>query len=621
MTSKPAMRPVTFGGCYGSLHLPAGGRATTGVVLCNPFGYDALCVHRGWRDFAEALSVAGGLATLRFDYPGTGDSEGKEEDPKRFRAWIDSVKAAIRYLRAATGVTRLILCGIRLGAPLAVIAAEELGDIDALVLMAPVISGKRYIRELGMQHQSWLKTPSGRIGAQEVNDGQTVGAFGFLVNSDTLEQLAVVDLIQRERIPATRVLLQDTCDSLFIRQLAARYRDHGASADVQIFPEYDRFLVDPRFSLPPQRAFAGVLEWLGFQSSTASLPAAELLPPAPDARINFAAGHETPVVFGGGRYVGVFCEPRCTHARAPSVLIVNSGGVHRVGDARLAVLMARRLAAQGIASLRMDLGGLGDSLRHEDSSTLEDMYARHAVIDAIAGVEWLVAAGHAEVVTFGACTGAYVSIHTALEHPCVIGCMPINLPFFFWGGPQTKPAAQPVESSRVYWQSIRSPLKWLRLLTGRSNGRAIAMELARRGLMRLTSLASSSFGGRLGVNTSTGAVRQLLTNLEHKRVRTSLVYGSLDAGLDELAIHFGRNRRELGKLTHITVKILERVDHALFSRTAREVVMAYFEEFLHEKFLDVRLADHLDLGAPRKGLAQRMWIQTRRSRADDCGGA
>ena len=606
MTGKPAMRPVTFGGCYGSLHLPAGGRATTGVVLCNPFGYDALCVHRGWRDFAEALSVAGGLPALRFDYPGTGDSEGKEEDPQRFRAWIDSVKAATQYLRAATGVTRVILCGMRLGATLAVIAAEELGDIDTLVLMAPVISGKRYIRELGMQHQSWLKTPGGRDGAQEVNDGRAVGAFGFLVNSDTLEQLAVVDLIQRERIPATRVLLHDTCDSSFIRQLVARYRDHGASADVQIFPEYDRFLVDPRFSVPPQQAFSSVLEWLGVQSSTAELPAAGLLPPAPDARIDFAAGHETPVVFGDGRYVGVFCEPRCTRDRAPAVLIVNSGGVHRVGDARLAVLMARRLAGQGIASLRMDLSGLGDSPCHEDSPTLEDMYARHAVTDAMAGVEWLVAAGNAEVVTFGACTGAYVSMHTALAHPCVTGCMLINLPFFFWGGPQTKPGAQSFESSRVYWQSLRNPHKWLRLLTGRTNGRAIAMELARRGLMRLTSLASSSLEGRLEVNTSTGAIRQLLMDLEHKRVRTSLVYGSLDAGLDELAIHFGRNGAELQKLTNITVKILDRTDHALFLRTARDAVMAHFEDFLQKKFLDMGLADLPDLRVPRQGSTHPM---------------
>ncbi|MFM0566121.1 serine aminopeptidase domain-containing protein [Paraburkholderia sediminicola] len=610
MTAKAVMRPVTFGGCYGSLHLPAGDGATTGMVLCSPFGYDALCVHRGWRDFAEGLTGAGGIPVLRFDYPGAGDSEGNEEDPQRFRAWIDSIKAATQYLRTATGVTRVILCGLRLGATLAVMAAEELGDVDSLILMAPVIAGKRYIRELNMQHQSWLKTPSGRAAVQADDDGRAVGAFGFQLYADTLGQLAAVDLVQRERPAARRVLLHDACDSASMRQLTERYRSHGASADVQIFPEYDKFLVDPRFSVPPRRAFDSVLEWLGFQSGTPATPAVEILPPAADARIDFAAGHETPVVFGGGRYVGVFCQPRCAQERAPAVLLVNTAGAHRVGDGRLAVLMARRLAGQGIASLRMDLGGLGDSLHHEDSPTLEAVYARHSVTDATAGVEWLMAAGHPGVVTFGVCTGAYVSIHTALAHPRVVGCMSVNLPFFVWGGPQTKPGAHHIESSQVYWRSIRSPHKWLRLLSGRANGRAIAVELGRRWCMRLTSLASSPFEGRLGVKTSTGAIRQLLMDLERKGVRTSLVYGSLDAGLDELAIRFGPNGRELGKLTNVTAKILEKVDHSLFSRTAREIVMAHFEEFLLERTFDTGCADVLDATVLHMSSLRRMWIQT-----------
>ncbi|WP_322042754.1 esterase [Paraburkholderia sp. J67] len=614
MNAKPVMRPVTFDGCYGSLHLPAGEAATTGVVLCNPFGYDALCVHRGWRDFAETLSVAGGLPTLRFDYPGTGDSQGNEEDPQRFRAWIDSIKAATRYLRDVAGVTRIVLCGLRLGATLAVMAAEELGHVDGLILMMPVVSGRRYIRELGIQHHSWLKTPGSCADGPVAGDVRAVGAFGFQLHGDAVEQLAVVDLIQRERIPASRVLIQETCDSPATKQLVELYRRGGASVDVQILPEYDRFLVDPRFSAPPLRAFGSVLEWLGFQSGATPLPVAELLAPAADARIDIAAGHERPVVFGNGRYVGVFCEPRGAHERAPAVLIVNSGGAHRVGDGRLAVLMARRLAGQGIASLRMDLGGIGDSLRHEESPTLEDVYSRHAVIDAIAGVEWLVAAGHADVVTFGVCSGAYVSIHTALAHPGVVGCMSINLPFFFWGGPQTRPGAHFIESSRVYWKSIWTPYKWMRLLTGRSNGRAIAIELARRGFVRLSALASSRFGRRLDVKTSTGAIRQLLMNLERKRVRTSLVYGSLDAGLDELASHFGRNGSDLETLMNVKVKILDDVDHALFSRGAREVVMAHFEGFLREKMPDTVRVDVPDTVAPRAGWLQPLWVRASRGK-------
>jgi hypothetical protein len=188
--------------------------------------------------------------------------------------------------------------------------------------------------------------------------------------------------------------------------------------------------------------------------------------------------------------------------------------------------------------------------------------------------------------------------------------MSVNLPFFFWGGPQTKPGAYHVESSQVYWDSIRNPHKWLRLLTGQANGRAIAVELARRWYVRLTSLASRPFEGRFGVNTSTGAIRQLIMDLERKGVQTSLVYGSLDTGLDELAIRFGPKGSELGKLTNVTVNILKRMDHALFSRTAREVVMAHFEEFLRERTLAAGRADVLDAAVLHMSSLRRMWLQT-----------
>lgn len=588
MTGNPTMRPVTFGCCYGWLHLPVGHNATTGVVLCSPFGHDALCVHRGWRDFAIALTAFCGMPALRFDYPGAGDSDGNEEDPQRFRTWIDSIKAAAQYLRATTGVTRLILCGLRLGATLAVLAAEELEGVDSLVLMVPVIAGKRYIRELGMQHQSWLKSATGRESVDPYDHARAVGAFGFQLYADTLEQLAAVDLVRQARASAPRVLLHDICDSVSVSGLAERYRGHGARADVQIFPEYDKFLVDPRISVPPRRAFDSVLEWLGFQAGTMATPAVEILAPAADARIDFAVGHETPVVFGGGRYVGVFFKPRCALKSAPAVLLVNAGGAHRIGDGRLSVLMARRLAGQGIASLRMDLGGLGDSLHHENAPTLEAVYALHSVTDATAGVEWLRAAGHEEVVMFGVCTGAYVSIHTALAHPRVVGCMSVNLPFFLWGAPQTKQDTLHFQSIRLYWLAMRSPRKWLRLLTGRALGLAKTMELARRSNVRLTSLARSPFEGLFGVNTSTAGIRQLITDLERKGVQTSLAYGSLDPGRDELEIHFGPRGRQLEKLPNVTVDIFKGVDHALFSHTARNVVMAHFEEFLRERVLDAR---------------------------------
>jgi pimeloyl-ACP methyl ester carboxylesterase len=481
-----------------------------------------------------------------------------------------------------------MLCGLRLGATLAVVAAEELGGVDTLVLVAPVISGKSYVRELGVQHQTWLSRQSRLELVQDVAEGSAVGAYGFRLYPDTLDQLVTVDLEQRAACPAQYVLLHDACDGVRISRLAERYRADGAQVEVGIFPEYNRFLLDPRFSVPPRQAFQRVLDWLGAAGRMDAFPAVDVVSTSAQARIDFADGCETVAVFGDGRHVGVFCQPRRALDGAPAVLFVNTGGVHRVGDGRLAVLMARRLAAQGVASLRMDLGGIGDGERRDNALTLDAIYERHAIDDAKAGVDWLASATHTQVVMFGVCTGAWVSMHTALTHAAVVGCMLVNLPFFTWGGAQTRPDAPHVASSRVYWQSLRDPRKWARLLAGRANGAAIAAELARRFYARLAARASAPVEWLAGLKTSTGAIRGLAAGLERKGVQTSLVYGSLDVGLDALAVHFGRNGRKLTRLTGITADIVQKIDHALFSQAAREAVMVQFERFLRERIIDAK---------------------------------
>jgi alpha-beta hydrolase superfamily lysophospholipase len=426
----------------------------------------------------------------------------------------------------------------------------------------------------------------------------TVGAHGFRLYPDTLELLAKVDLERTAECgapcgsaagaepPARRVLLQDLAGSARLKRLAARYEALGAQADVQFFGEYSKFLANPSHSEPPRRAFDSVLQWLGAGTAPAPRPKVEVLDAAASASIAFAHGRETPVVFGG--YVGVLCEPQRALDAAPAVLFVNTGGVHRIGDSRFTVLMARRLAAQGIASLRMDLSGLGDSLRRDATLTLDALYSTYSIDDACAGVDWLSAAGYSKVVMAGVCSGAYVSLHTALAHSAVVGCACINLPFFKWGGARVRPGAQYVAPSEVYRRAMRNPRKWLRLLSGQANTRAITAELARRLSARLAARVGALLERLVGERVPGSAIRRLVLDLERKGVQTALLYGTLDEGLDELDIHFGPDGNRLRKLKNLSVQKISKVDHALFSRCAREAMMAQLDAFLRERILGAR---------------------------------
>ena len=51
-------------------------------MICNPFGFEEVCAHRSLRHLAGAAAAAG-IAALRFDYAGCGNSSGDESDPGR----------------------------------------------------------------------------------------------------------------------------------------------------------------------------------------------------------------------------------------------------------------------------------------------------------------------------------------------------------------------------------------------------------------------------------------------------------------------------------------------------------------------------------------------------------
>src|ERR1700722_18569873 len=120
-------RPLYFGRegrpLFGWLHSAAqpAAAATVGLIICNPFGDEAIRTHRAIRHLAGAAGDAG-VPTLRFDYDGTGDSAGHDLDPERVGHWLDSIHTAADTLRQLSGVTCLCFAGIRLGATLAAVA-------------------------------------------------------------------------------------------------------------------------------------------------------------------------------------------------------------------------------------------------------------------------------------------------------------------------------------------------------------------------------------------------------------------------------------------------------------------------------------------------------------------
>jgi hypothetical protein len=137
---------------------PASGevRRSTAVLLCNPFGHESLRAHRVYRVLAERLARSGRPA-LRFDYHGTGDSDGDDIEAD-IGEWQADILRADAELRSRSGCSGTAWLGMRMGANLALRATTSTSTPPrGLVLWEPIADGRAYLDELRTGHMRYLE--------------------------------------------------------------------------------------------------------------------------------------------------------------------------------------------------------------------------------------------------------------------------------------------------------------------------------------------------------------------------------------------------------------------------------------------------------------------------------
>ncbi len=184
---------------FGAYH-PATGTARAAVLLCAPLLHEHV---RSYRFFAQvAAELAGqGLACLRFDYFGSGDSAGDDRDFLPDATAQDLLLAA-GELRRRAGEAPLILLAVRGAALFACRDAAACGA-DALWLWQPVTDGADYLRRLQRrdraESESRERYPLRRGGTAAPRQG----LMGFSVSADFPDQLARLQARLPAGIPTT----------------------------------------------------------------------------------------------------------------------------------------------------------------------------------------------------------------------------------------------------------------------------------------------------------------------------------------------------------------------------------------------------------------------------------
>ena len=536
------MRPLFFGPpdrpLFGWMHdAPAPSRV--GALVVSPFGYEAICAHRSLRHLADAIAHAG-LPTLRFDHDGAGDSAGDDRDPDRLAAWVKGVHAAI----AALGVERVCLVGVRLGALVAAIAAAERTDVEAFVAIAPVVSGRAYLRELKM-----------------VQGDDADAALGFVLTPDTRAAIAKVHLAKLPRPPRTLVLDRDDLPG------AAELAD----ADVRTVPGYVEMMLDPHRAVVPAAILAATRDWL----APLAAPGGEI------AHVRSESATERAVTVGSGAF-GILAGPPGSSRTGRAILFLNAGAVHRVGPNRLWTTLARRWAARGHVTLRLDFTGIGDAPPRPGADE-NVVYSPHALADVAAAVAFLRALpGVTEVRALGLCSGAYHAFRAvAAGHP-LAGVVVINPLTYFWRDglslDQPKPLYQDASDVDRYSKNILRPDKWRKVLRGGVDVVAAARTVGRHAATVLASHArdvsrAAGFPWREDLGADLEAIAR-------RRVDLQFVFAAGDPGLPLLRAQAGSALPVLERKGAICISTIDGADHTFTPVWSHEPLTRLLDQLL-----------------------------------------
>lgn len=578
--------PVTFEDLFGWFHPAAGQR---GVVLCGAYGFEQMAAHRPWRALAAQLAGAG-CPTLRFDYPGEGDS-GDPEAPG-VEACLAAIRQAIRFLRETVGVTEIVLVGLRLGASFAALAAEA-EPVDRLILLAPVANGRAYLREMRLRAQTIGRLPDG---SAPPADPESLTVGGFRWEAPLQAELAALNLVRMEAAPAPRVLLLAPDPGALATRLGAL----GCAVEAGPLAGLAHLVGDPIFVQVPEADFARITAF----ATEGTIPAEAVAEPPLPARLAGPGWSEEPVRFAPGLF-GIGCAPARPEPGAPTILFVSTGMTVRSGWGRQTTRLARRLAAEGIASVRFDVSGVGDSADRPDGS--RPLFAPDGFSDVIRAVDHMAAGG--PIVLVGGCSGAYAGFHALYRDPRIAGALLINLYCFDWDREQSVDTIirQTYGSAATYATLLTKGDTWRRLLRGQIRVRAIGSVLARRAIdAALRRLRRAFRPGAPG-----GSVARRVAAIRRRGAVIRLLYSAGDPGLTALRRDLGRKPDRVARRLGAPVTIVPGADHNLGSAEAQ----AALGQAVRELVRAARRAPAVQTQTQRTASPIPGWRQTMTSQA------
>jgi alpha-beta hydrolase superfamily lysophospholipase len=503
----------------GHLDVPRQRRGRVGVVIVPPFGWEDVCSYRPLRFMAQTFAQMG-IPTLRYDLPGTGDSSGDARDPGLFESWIQSVADAASELRNTTEVEDVAAVGIHLGSMLSIAAASRGANLQQLVLWGSAAKGRTILRELraaaNIERWEYL--------AEQDAPPQPIPGFesgGFLIAPETLGVLENLDISTLLLPQSARILLLSRDDLPHDAKLVGALQASVPTLEVATGRGYSAMTATPQESLFPEDTTRLIAEFLTRDMQEHARRDASHFRGSRSTAIGKRACNESlESVYGietsSLGMFGVLAEPGPAIPRSDyCVLYLNAGGVRHTGPNRMWVESARRWAAQGVASLRLDLPGIGES-EGEQCIDVPSLYQDRQVDQIEVAIDSLRRhAGMKRFVAIGLCSGACWSFHAAIRNPHVRAAILLNPSLLYWDpGADRRRLLRRVASGFTGWA------EWSRMV--RSGIQRGDIQRSARRMAERLGRTHTKGGGHLQLGFET--VAEAWCTLEQTKKRMTLVF-------------------------------------------------------------------------------------------------
>jgi exosortase A-associated hydrolase 2 len=244
---------------FGAYHAPSQDSGfRCGILLCYPFGFEYIRAHRAFRQLAIRLANRG-FGVLRFDFSGTGDSSGDFENV-RLQHWMEDVCIASEKLKRISGVKKICIIGLRLGASIAAMSAKDLPNVDGLVLWEPVIRGEAYLQQIAVENAKYTSQEWGIPLKDErsPDDEYPTEILGFSMPISLFQDLRHLDLLTGS-VFLRQVHLVSSADSPEVQAYRRKLSKGNGNVTLDVTDDQKLWLAEPYRALVPVRTINGII--------------------------------------------------------------------------------------------------------------------------------------------------------------------------------------------------------------------------------------------------------------------------------------------------------------------------------------------------------------------------